>query len=369
LRLRCAKTERVCGDLFDGLAYALCAEEALPELVSGETTVAMIADFLRRNPAGIEFGLSSALDRASAELKRQDELDLQAQEQSLRDHGRIADADVAIQKIAELGKAMFPSRLVLAIDQLEELFTLESITPERRIGKLDLLAEISNRVRAYYQNFADRERSPEALKQWSTALINQGDVFTDQGDLDAALKCYEESLSIRQNLFQQNSQSTESKRDVGTALSKIAGNRHARGNFASELTNYEQALAIRRGVVKTKPENQEFRHDLSTALRDVGKAAHNMGDEAKALQNLREAITVDRSIMEAESAPAAWQNDLSYALLLAGDVLTELNNSSEALQDYEDSLAIRERLAKATLQLKAITNRRINFFIGRLQGS
>jgi eukaryotic-like serine/threonine-protein kinase len=33
------------------------------------------------------------------------------------------------------------------------------------IGKLDLLAEISNRVRAYYQNFADRERSPEALKQ------------------------------------------------------------------------------------------------------------------------------------------------------------------------------------------------------------
>jgi tetratricopeptide (TPR) repeat protein len=625
------------GDLFDGLAYALCAEEALPELVSGEMTVAMIADFLRRNPTGIGFGLSSALDRASAELKRQDALDLQAQEQSLRYRGRIADADAAVQKIAELRKAMFPSRLVLAIDQLEELFTLESITPEARanfivaiaalarsgrvavlatlrsdffekcaevpllaelskgdglyhllppnpleigqmirepavaaglqfeihpeikqflderlrdaatrnpealpllqfclealyqvqakrgdgllihadydaiggvegalanraeetfgrlqpveqdefdrvmravttaddnetftrrwadrdelgrvpatkafmdaflapaarlfvvdrnlagrvvvsvthealltrwerlhqwlltnlenlrtraqvsadalrwrqsgrnddylyagalplakaqdlaerdflddaerefvaasvgvarsasekkrrnlqrmiagvsvvavvalalaitsfvqysraqsarreanqaaqraklarseaeklinflvgdlhdklkpIGKLDLLAEISNRVRAYYQNFADRERSPEALKQWSTALINQGDVFTDQGDLDAALKCYQESLSIRQNLFQQNSQSTESQRDVGTALSKIAGNRHARGNFASELANYEQALAIRRGVVKTKPENQEFRHDLSTALR------------------------------------------------------------------------------------------------------
>jgi tetratricopeptide (TPR) repeat protein len=111
-------------------------------------------------------------------------------------------------------------------------------------------------------------------------------VFTDQGDLDAALKCYQESLSIRQNLFQQNSQSTESQRDVSTALSKIAGNRHARGNFANELTNYEQSLAIRRGVVKTKPENQDFRHDLSTALRDVGKAAHNMGDEAKALQNL-----------------------------------------------------------------------------------
>jgi hypothetical protein len=62
----------------------------LPELVNGETTVAMIADFLRRNPAGIEFGLSSALDRASTELKRQDELDLKAQEQSLRYRGRIA---------------------------------------------------------------------------------------------------------------------------------------------------------------------------------------------------------------------------------------------------------------------------------------
>ena len=92
------------GDLFDGLAHALCAEEALPELVSGELTLEAIADFLRRNPAGIEFGISSALDRASAELKRQEELDLQAQEQSFRYHGRIADADAALQKIAELRK-------------------------------------------------------------------------------------------------------------------------------------------------------------------------------------------------------------------------------------------------------------------------
>ena len=217
---------------------------------------------------------------------------------------------------------MFPSRLVLVIDQLEELFTLESITPEARANfivaiaalarsgrvavlailrsdffekcaELPLLAELSKGGGLHHllppnpleigqmirepavaaglqfeihpetkqfldERLRDATRNPEALKQWSTALINQGDVFTDQGDLDAALKCYQESLSIRQNLFQQNSQSTESQRDVGTALSKIAGNRHARGNFASELANYEQALAIRRGVVKTKPENQEF---------------------------------------------------------------------------------------------------------------
>jgi tetratricopeptide (TPR) repeat protein len=705
------------GDLFDGLAYALCAEEGLPELVSGETTVEIIADFLRRNPAGIEFGLRSALDRASAELKRQEELDLEAQEQSFRYHGRIADADAAVQKIAGLRNATFPSRLVLVVDQLEELFTLESIAAETRtnfitaigalarsgrvtvlatlrsdffekcaevpllaqlsqgdglyhllppngleigqmirepaiaaglqfevhpqtkqslderlrdaatrnpealpllqfclealyqaqakrgdgllthadydamggvegalanraeetfarlqpaeqaefdrvmravttaddketftrrwadrdglnrvpaakafvdaflapearllvvdrdlsgrvvvsvthealltrwerlrqwlltnlenlrtraqvsadalrwrqsgrnddylyasalplakaqdlaerdflddterefvvasarvarsaserkrrnlhrviagvsavavvalalaitsfvqysqaraarreanqaaqraklarseaeklinflvgdlhdklkpIGKLDLLAEISKRVRAYYENFADRDRNPEALKQWSTALIIQGDVFTDRGDLDAALKCYQESLSIRQHLLQQNSQSTESQRDVATVLSRIAGNRHVRGDFVTELTNYENALAIRRGIVKIRSDNHEFQHDLSTALRDVGKAAHNMGDEAKALQNLREAITVGRSILQAETEPATWQNDLSDALLFAGDVLTEQNNSSEALQDYQDSLAIRDRLAKA----------------------
>jgi tetratricopeptide (TPR) repeat protein len=705
------------GDLFDGLARALCAEEALPELLSGETTVETVAGFLRRNPAGIEFGLSSALDRASAELKRQEELDLQAQEQSFRYHGRLADADAADEKIAQLRKATFPSRLVLVVDQLEELFTLESITPEVRtnfitaiaalarsgrvavlvtlrsdffekcaevpvlaelskgdglyhllppnaleigqmirepaiaaglqfeifqetkqslderlrdaatrnpealpllqfclealyqaqakrgdgllthadydaiggvegalanraeetflrlqpaeqaefsrvmravttaddnetftrrwadrdeltrvpaakafvdaflapearllvvdrdlrgrvvvsvthealltrwerlhqwlltnlenlrmraqvsadalrwrqsgrnndylyagalplakahdlaerdflddaerefvdasvraarsasekkrrnlhrviagvsvvaivaivlaitsfvqysraraakrqagqaaqraklarteaeklinflvgdlhdklkpIGRLDLLAEISKRVRAYYENFAEREKNPEALKQWSTALINQGDVLTDQGDLDAALKCYEESLSTRQILLKQSSNSTESRRDVASALLKIAGNRHARGDFSGALAIYEQALAIRREIVVTEPGNQEFQHDLSVALEFVGRAAHNAGDQTKALQNLRDAIAVGRQIVRGTSVPAAWQSDLSYALLLAGDVFMEQNDSAEALQEYQDSLVIRERLARA----------------------
>jgi tetratricopeptide (TPR) repeat protein len=179
-------------------------------------------------------------------------------------------------------------RAKLARSEAEKLinFLVGDLHDEMKpIGKLDLLAEISNRVRAYYQNFADRERSPEALKEWSIALINQGDVFTDQGDLDAALKCYEESLSVRQNLFRQNSQSTESQRDVATAISKIAGNRHARGDFNGALAIYEQALKIRREIAKTEPGNREFQHDLSVALECVGRAAHNAGDQVRALSN------------------------------------------------------------------------------------
>jgi hypothetical protein len=102
-----------------------------------------VADFLRRNPAGIEFGISGALDRAGAELKRQEELDLQAQEQSFRHYGRIADADATLQKIAELRNETFPSRLVLVIDQLEELFTLESITAEARSNFITAVAALA----------------------------------------------------------------------------------------------------------------------------------------------------------------------------------------------------------------------------------
>jgi WD40 repeat protein len=136
-------------NLFDGLARALCRPEALPELVSGEATVESIGAMLRRNPAAIEFGLSAALDHASGLLRQEEAQALRQWEQECRQQGRTNDAERAVQLQEELKTAKKPARLVLVIDQLEELFTLEKLTPEERDGFILALAALARSGKAY----------------------------------------------------------------------------------------------------------------------------------------------------------------------------------------------------------------------------
>lgn len=102
------------GDLFAGLAAALLREEALPELAAAGTQAGELAQALRQAPraavALLKTGLSEAAARAAAE-----------------------------RGLAEPPKA----RLVLVVDQLEELFTLEQATAEDRsayVAAIDALA-------------------------------------------------------------------------------------------------------------------------------------------------------------------------------------------------------------------------------------
>jgi len=123
------------GDLFDGLARALCRPEGLPELVGGDVTVESIADLLRRNPAGIEFGLVTALDQAAATLRKAEQAEVGKVDGSGQNRGPASGPKVA--------------RLVLFIDQLEELFTLERVGVEERAGFVTALAAVARSGKAY----------------------------------------------------------------------------------------------------------------------------------------------------------------------------------------------------------------------------
>ena len=136
-------------NLLDGLARALCRPEALPELISGEATVESIGAMLRQNPGAIEFGLTAALHHASALLREEEARGLRQWEQESRQSGRTNDAARAVQLLEELKTAKKPARLVLVVDQLEELFTLEKLKPEERDDFVLALAALARSGKAY----------------------------------------------------------------------------------------------------------------------------------------------------------------------------------------------------------------------------
>jgi serine/threonine protein kinase len=111
------------GDCFDALAAALLEPSALPALQDPESRNAIrdLGSELREHSDSVALRIRDALDHASREWKIQRCHSLEEKERQLRGSGRSDDADVTRQQRErfELPKA----RLVLVVDQLEELFT------------------------------------------------------------------------------------------------------------------------------------------------------------------------------------------------------------------------------------------------------
>src|SRR5262249_51326612 len=102
--------ERQTG-LIEGLAAAVTASEALPELAAGGTSAASLAATFAEAPAAFAATIQGGLRQAAATLQR----------------------DHSLQQPPA-------ARLVLVLDQLEQLFTLDRVTPEARRGFVQCLA-------------------------------------------------------------------------------------------------------------------------------------------------------------------------------------------------------------------------------------
>jgi WD40 repeat protein len=93
------------GGLFDVLAAALLRPEALPELAHDGTTATQLARSLRANPTGASLLVKGAISQAASGLRS-----------------------------GESGAPQPEARLLFVVDQLEELFTLDSIPPDDRVA-------------------------------------------------------------------------------------------------------------------------------------------------------------------------------------------------------------------------------------------
>jgi WD40 repeat protein/serine/threonine protein kinase len=154
------------GDCFDALAAALLERSALPALRNPESPNAVgdLGTELREHSGIFAFRIRDAVDHAAREWKIQHSHDLEERERNLRASGRSDEADFARQQreTVELPKA----RLVLVVDQLEELLTT-GFSPEVRqkyifslvslvqSGRVFILATLRSDFYPWYQEFPE----------------------------------------------------------------------------------------------------------------------------------------------------------------------------------------------------------------------
>ncbi|MEW5803389.1 MAG: WD40 repeat domain-containing protein [bacterium] len=116
------------GHLFDALAASLIRTEGLPELASSGITVQDLAVLLHDNPEGAILMIRQALAQGSERVRIDEEQKLKELIREMEKESRAADAEALSRRLSELMPPQ--ARLVLVIDQMEELFTL-GLSPEQ----------------------------------------------------------------------------------------------------------------------------------------------------------------------------------------------------------------------------------------------
>ena len=126
------------GDVLLGLANALLAESALPELTSHGNTPDSLAANYTAIPEEVRSGLRVTSEREQARQRSE----IEALVRQREEENRAEDAAALRVRLQNLRPPA--ARLVLLIDQLEELFT-GGISAEKRDAFLEMLAAVSRR--------------------------------------------------------------------------------------------------------------------------------------------------------------------------------------------------------------------------------
>jgi len=259
---------------------------------------------------------------------------------SYRQFRRAERAKVAADQAAK--------RATLARDEAQKLINFMTIDLRDKlnpIGRLDLLDDVNQRVRAYYDHLAVNDNSPQIQWQWSIALRNYGDIRRDRGDLAGGLSSYNEALTIQRKLASFDPKIVDWQRDLSITLVRIATALKLQGNMQGALTNYRDALQIREKLAAQDPQNASLALDLSWGLEKLGEALYGEGNVGAALEYYKRSLPIRQKLATDDPNNSSLQLWLASSYSDIGEMLRIQGNFDDALRNLRSALAIMQNLA------------------------
>ena len=87
-----------------------------------------------------------------------------------------------------------------------------------------------------------------------------------RGNLEAALKAYQDGLAIREKLAAQDPSNTEWQRDLSVSFDRIGDVQSAQGNLEAALQAYQDGLAMAEKLAAQDRSNAGWQRDLIVSM-------------------------------------------------------------------------------------------------------
>jgi hypothetical protein len=182
------------------------------------------------------------------------------------------------------------------------------------IGKLELLDSVGDQAMSYFASLGDRGTPTEMLSR-AKALHQIGEVRKAKGELEPALKAFEQSLAQAKALHNAEPSNNDYLFELGQAefwMGYVAWERGDLKNAESYLQKYMQ---YSRELLAREPNNSDYNMELSYAYSNLGSLARARGNSQVALDNF--ILSADINAAELKKTPDNIDLVFSYAEALS----------------------------------------------------
>lgn len=214
----------------------------------------------------------------------------------------------------------------------------------RKIGKLNLMDSVNERIRQYHTAHPAETGDSQGLREKSVSLDQKGDLLRDEGKQEEALAIYREALAIDRRLADEQPNNLARLDDLAISHERIGDMERVLGDHAEALKSYRASLAIRERLVHERHLSAYIQSSLALVHERIGNVLHDQGELPAAMDSFRQSQRIRELAAKAEPDNLVYQRNVSVVSQLIGDTLRELGKPAEALDEYERCQKIAEQM-------------------------
>ena len=208
----------------------------------------------------------------------------------------------------------------------------------------------------YHQMDISGDYEPQRLESLATSLSNRGLFHFEQGDIEAALRDYNQAIELEVILQKQmntsNKYSPQSQNNLAGTLVNRAVLYGRMGNKIAELNDYDHAINL--GLDLQEQMNASgiymphWNHTLAATLGNRASIYSDQGDIEAALTDYNRAIKLEEILYDEmyanDNYPPQWQYDFSKTLFNRANLHSDQGDIEAALTDYNQAIKLEEIL-------------------------
>ncbi len=212
------------------------------------------------------------------------------------------------------------------------------------LGRLDQALALHSKTLSLAEQLAQEQgQTPESLSSVCEYTKNMAGILDTMGRHDQALSMYQQVLERRQQLLRE--QDTPSNRwHLSNAYNSVAGMLRRAGRTGEAIALYEQAMALINELLQEK-DDPNYRRSLFFSCFGKAGALMKLGRPDQALPLYEQAVSLGQRQIQQTNVPMT-RRELWNALECAGDALRIMGRLTEALAYYRRALPIAEKLVR-----------------------
>jgi tetratricopeptide (TPR) repeat protein len=324
------------------------AEREISAAVEALVAEARVADAEPDREATVEAALSSLaegrMDEAKAVLSGVLERKAAASAAKAAESRAANEAAMAARHLGALAmftnteEALAAFRRAAALAPADVWTWIYLARLERQRGDLSAAVKAAQRAREAAEAAGD-ERDV-----WA-GLLENGDIYIAQGNLQGALGCYRDAFSTAEKRGTSDPGNAEWQRDLSVSHNKIGDGVAAQGDLQAALQAYRASLTIRERLAKADPGNTQWQRDRSISHEKIGDVLVAQGQLDDARARYRASYDIIERLAQADPGNTQWQRDSCVSCCKLGWAEEQAANQDLAGVWYRRAEPIMARLA------------------------